>query len=113
MPDSSTLWTTLYAPDLAAAARRWIAPFRESFPDVHMQIVQLVADGDTAAARFTCSGTHLGRWRGHEPTGRRFKVDEVYFFEFTDGRISKAWGLEDTHRRLSQLGLQRRAAAAT
>jgi hypothetical protein len=24
----------LYAPDMAAGARRWIAPFRESFPDV-------------------------------------------------------------------------------
>lgn len=100
----------LYAPHLTAGVRRWIEPFRESFPDVQMEIVQLVADGDTVAARFTCSGTHLGRWRGHEPTGRHFRVDEVYFFEFTDGRISKAWGLEDTHRRLSQLGLQRKSA---
>jgi hypothetical protein len=29
----------LYAPELVPAARRWIAPFRESFPDVHMDIV--------------------------------------------------------------------------
>ena len=95
----------LYTPALASQARRWIAPFRESFPDVHMQVVQLVAEGDTVAARFLCSGTHLGRWRGHEPTGRRFRVDEVYFFEFADGRITRAWGVEDTHRRLIQLGL--------
>jgi hypothetical protein len=25
----------LYAPELAPAARRWITPFRASFPDVH------------------------------------------------------------------------------
>ena len=28
----------LYAPELALAARRWIAPFRTSFPDVRMEI---------------------------------------------------------------------------
>jgi predicted ester cyclase len=95
----------LYTPELAAQARGWMAPFRESFLDVHMQVVQLVAEGDTVAARFICSGTHLGAWRGHQPTGRRFRVDEVYFFEFTDGRIAQAWGIEDTFKRLRQLRL--------
>ena len=95
----------LYTPELSTRAREWIAPFRESFPDVRMEIVQLVAEGDTVAARFICTGTHLGPWRGHEPTGRRFRVDEVYFFAFADGRIAKAWGLEDTFRRLRQLRL--------
>jgi hypothetical protein len=32
-------------------------------------------------------------------------VPEVYFFGFTGDRISRAWGLEDTQRRLHQLGL--------
>lgn len=95
----------LYTPQLAEDARRWIAPFRTSFPDVQMQTVALVAEGGTVAARFLCAGTHLGEWRGHAPTGRRFRVDEVYFFQFTDGRIAGAWGLEDTARRLKQLGL--------
>ena len=70
----------VYSPDTVAAARRWIRPFREAFPDVRMEIVTLVADGDTVAGRFRCSATHLGRGRGHEPTGRTFRnVDEVYF----------------------------------
>jgi predicted ester cyclase len=95
----------LYTPELAADARGWMAPFRQSFPDVRMEVVALVAEGATVAARFVCSGTHLGEWRGHAPTGRRFRVDEVYFFEFAGGRIARAWGIEDTHRRLRQLGL--------
>jgi ketosteroid isomerase-like protein len=97
----------LYTPALAPVARRWIAPFRTSFPDVRMQIVQLVREADTVAARFRCSGTHLGPWRGHAPTGRRFEnVDEVYFFTFREGLIAKAWGLEDTLERFHQLGLR-------
>jgi predicted ester cyclase len=75
-------------------------------PDMEMEIVALVAEGDTVVGRFRCSATHLGPWRGHEPTGRRFEaVDEVYFFELRDGRIAGAWGLEDTPSRLRQLGL--------
>ena len=70
-----------------------------------MEVVDLVAEGQMVAARFTCSGTHLAEWRGQAPTGRRFRVDEVYFFAFAEGRIAGAWGLEDTHRRLRQLGL--------
>jgi predicted ester cyclase len=95
----------LYTPELAHQARAWMAPFRDSFPDVRMEVVQMVAEGDTVAARFVCSGTHLGPWRGHAPTGRRFRVDEVYFFEFAEGRIAKAWGIEDTFRRLRELRL--------
>jgi predicted ester cyclase len=96
----------LYAPELAPAARRWIAPFRASFPDVDMEIVELVAEGDTVVGRFTCSATHLGDWLGQAPTRRRFeRVDEVAFFRFRDGRIVHAWSLEDTLGRLRQLGL--------
>jgi predicted ester cyclase len=96
----------LYQPDLAAHARAWITPFRDSFSDLELEIVELVAEGDIVAARFTCSGTHTGVWLGHPPPHRRFhRVPEVYFFGFTNDRISSAWGLEDTQRRLRQLGL--------
>ena len=63
----------LYAPEMAAGARRWIAPFRESFPDVQMEIVELIAEGQKVVGRFRCSGTNLGPWRGKPPTGRRFE----------------------------------------
>jgi predicted ester cyclase len=96
----------LYQPVLAGQARACIAPFLASFSDLDMEIVDLIAENDKVAARFLCSGTHTGEWLGHVPTGRRFhRVAEVYFFEFTNGRISKAWGLEDTLRRLRQLRL--------
>jgi predicted ester cyclase len=96
----------LYAPELVAAAWRWIAPIRASFPDVYMEIVELIAEGDQVVGRFTCSATHLGEWLGQAPTGRRFeRVDEVAIFRLRDGKIADAWSLEDTLGRLQQLGL--------
>jgi predicted ester cyclase len=97
----------LYTTRLARGARRWISPFRTSFPDVQMEIVDLIAEGDKVVGRFTCSGTHLGEWLGQAPTGRRFEgIDEVYIFRISEGKIAHAWGIEDTLKRLEQLGLR-------
>lgn len=71
-----------------------------------MKLVELVSERDTVVGRFVCSATHLGEWRGHPPTGRRFEaVDEVYFFTFAGNRIAGLWGIEDTLDRFHQLGL--------
>jgi hypothetical protein len=97
----------LYAPAIVPEARAWIAPFRASFPDVRMGIVDLIAAGDRVVGRFACSATHLGEWLGHVPTGRRFEaVDEVSIYRFHDGRIVETWGLEDNLGRLEQLELR-------
>ena len=91
---------------MAVAARRWIGPFRDSFPDFRMEIIDLVADGEKVAAHFRCSGTHLGEWMGHPPTGRRFQdIDEIYIFRVSDGKLARAFGVEDNMRRVRQLGL--------
>jgi hypothetical protein len=47
--------------EFAVAARRWVRPFRDSFPDFTMQIADLVADGEKVAAHFRCSRPHLGK----------------------------------------------------
>jgi predicted ester cyclase len=99
----------LYAPAMATGARRWIAPFLVSFPDVQMDIVELIAEGEKVVGRFRCSATNLGPWRGRPPTGRRVeRVDEVYIYRVHDGRITEAWGIEDNRSRERQLGLSSR-----
>ncbi|HEX9537458.1 MAG TPA: ester cyclase [Streptosporangiaceae bacterium] len=96
----------LYAPGLAASTREWIARFRASFPDVRMEIIELIAEGDAVAGHFTCSATHTGTWLGHPPTGRRFeRIDEVGIYRLRDAKITHAWALEDTLTRLQHLGL--------
>jgi predicted ester cyclase len=96
----------VFAPELTGWVREWFGAFRRSFPDMRMELLELLAEGNTVVGRFACSATHLGDWRGHPPTGRRFeRVDEVYFFTFEGDRIAAVWGIEDTLDRLEQLGL--------
>ena len=92
---------------IASEARRWIGPFRDSFPDFRMEVVDVIAEEDKVAGYFRCSGTHHGEWRGHAPTGRRFEdVDEVYIFAVENGRLAEALAVvEDNLTRLRQLGL--------
>jgi predicted ester cyclase len=90
----------------AQTARRWVGPFRASFPDFRMEIVDLVADSEKVAAHFRSSGTHLGEWMGHPLTGRRFQdVDEIYIFRVSGRKLAGAFGVEDNMRRMRQLGL--------
>jgi predicted ester cyclase len=96
----------LFTSEAAAFAREWFGAFRGSFPDLRMDVIELIREGDNVVGRFTCSATHVGDWRGHPPTGRRFEdVDEVYFFTFAGDRIAAVWGIEDNLDRYRQLGL--------
>ena len=62
---------------IAEQARGWIGSFRDSFPDFHMKVMDLIAEGDKVVGHFKCSGTQTGEWRGMPPTGRRFEdVDD-------------------------------------
>ena len=97
----------LAAGEFAAAAKRWVSPFQSAFPDFRMEVVDLIAEGDTVVGHFRCSGTHRGEWLGVPATGRRFEnVDEIYIFRIRDGRLVSALGVEDNLTRLRQLGIK-------
>ena len=93
---------------IAEQARGWIGPFRDSFPDFHMEVMDLIAEGDKVVGHFKCSGTQTGEWRGIPPSGRRFEdVDEIYIFRVENGKLASATAVvEDNLTRMRQLGLE-------
>jgi len=95
----------LFAPRAARRVKRLFTEFYSAFPDWREEIVELVAEGDTVAGRFRCSGTHRGKFLGEDPTGRRMEVEEVFFLRAEDGKFVDFWALEDSLSRMRQLGL--------
>jgi predicted ester cyclase len=93
--------------EIAEGARGWIGPFRESFPDFHMEVLEVIAEPDKVVGYFKCSGTQEGEWRGNPASGRRFEgIDEVYIFRVEDGKLAGAVAaVEDNATRMRQLGL--------
>jgi predicted ester cyclase len=95
----------LFAPRVARWVKRLFAEFRSAFPDWQEETVELVAEGDTVAGSFKCSGTHRGEFLGEAPTGKRMEVEEVFFLRAEDGKFVDFWALEDSLGRMRQLGL--------
>jgi steroid delta-isomerase-like uncharacterized protein len=76
-----------------------------AFPDVHVAIEDMIAEGDKVVARNTVTGTHQGQYRGVPATGKPVTYDEIFIGRFADGRIAEIWGVVDVYAQLRQLGL--------
>jgi predicted ester cyclase len=103
--DEAAAVDELFAPRAARRVKRLFAEFRSAFPDWQEETVELVAEGDTVAGRFKCSGTHRGEFLGEAPTGKRMEVEEVFFLRAEGGMFVDFWALEDSLGRMRQLGL--------
>jgi steroid delta-isomerase-like uncharacterized protein len=79
---------------------------RESFPDVHITIEDLIVEGDKIVMRYTERGTLTGRpFLGIEPTGQRYAKPGTTVYRVVDDRLSESWGVEDTLGWFRQLGV--------
>jgi predicted ester cyclase len=75
--------------------KRFFAMFRDAFPDVAVQIDEIVADGDRVAVATTFTGTHEGELMAIAPTGRRVSVTGIDIVRVADGKIVEHRGLTD------------------
>jgi steroid delta-isomerase-like uncharacterized protein len=78
---------------------------RDAFPDIHMEVHQLVAEGDLVAYRATLTGTHRGELLGMAPTGRPFRAEHMHMLRIRDRRSSEHWAVRDDLGMLQQLGV--------
>jgi steroid delta-isomerase-like uncharacterized protein len=84
-----------------------------AFPDMRMEVEDLIASGDTTVARVTVSGTQEGEFMGMPPSGRRVEVRLIDIMRFDDdGLISDHWGVVDMLTMLQQLGVVPQGAPA-
>jgi steroid delta-isomerase-like uncharacterized protein len=88
-----------------AAFKDAIRMFVRGFPDLAHTVETMLIDGELAAVRTTTTGTHIGFFLGHPPTGRRFLAAGQTIFRFEGDKISESWGVFDTVTMLQQLGL--------
>lgn len=68
---------------------------RAGSADFHNEIIELVCDGERAAARLMYTGTHTGALLGRPATGRRFAYAGAAFFTADSRRLTSAWVLGD------------------
>jgi steroid delta-isomerase-like uncharacterized protein len=79
--------------------------YRAAFPDLRLTIEDLVAEGDTVVARWSCRGTHKGDLSGIAPTGKQIAISGVSIARFANGHIVEGWVNWDALGLMQQLGV--------
>ncbi|PYS49239.1 MAG: hypothetical protein DMG13_23915 [Acidobacteria bacterium] len=89
----------------------WMKQFRSAFSDFECDIDELIDDGMRVAARWTWSGTHIGKLLGIAPTHRKIEFTETHLLRVSGGRIAEDHVSANLLELLAQLGAAQFAAA--
>jgi predicted ester cyclase len=76
------------------------------FPDMHMTIEEIVAEGDIVACRIRSEGTNLGPLNPMVPaTGKRFSARQSHWFRVEGDKLAEHWVTRDDLSAMLQLGV--------
>jgi steroid delta-isomerase-like uncharacterized protein len=89
----------------AAAYATVVRAHHEGFPDLAVELLATVHEGDVLAARLRIAGTMTGPFGGHPATGRAMRVEGRPWVRLEGGRIAELWSLMDDADMWAQLGL--------
>lgn len=95
-------------PGLAPTKDGVLAFFRmqlAAFPDMRMQVEDVIADGAKAAVRVRYTGTHSGEFMGMPATGKGVDASLIDVFVIgDDGLVHEHWGVMDSLAMMQQIG---------
>jgi steroid delta-isomerase-like uncharacterized protein len=92
-------------PSTLDGMKQMIPAFRTAFPDLHVTIGEMLAEGDKVAYRLTATGTHTGEFMGIPATGKRVTVTETHIDQIAHGKLVRHDGDTDQLGMLQQLGV--------
>jgi steroid delta-isomerase-like uncharacterized protein len=79
--------------------KRWVLEWRAAFPDYHVEVHDLIAEGDKVGARYTVTGTHRGEFFGVAASGIRVTMKGINLYRLDAGKIA------EVHRSYDLLGV--------
>lgn len=85
--------------------REDIYAFLGAFPDLHVTVEDLIAEGDKIVGRVTLTGTHQGELMGIPATGKKVSFSEILIGRISNGKVVELWEVGDTMTMMQQLGV--------
>lgn len=99
------LWSELMADDFVlhhpllgpggSAYEDAMALLWSGFPDLSVEILDLVAEEDRVVVRYIERGTHSGDFLGMPPTGKSYEKHGFTLYRVENGQLAEAWLQED------------------
>ena len=87
------------------AAERTFRVIFGAFLDLTTKVESLIIDGNSAVTVVSIEGTHIGEFLGLPPTGKRFVMPAVFFYELENGKIVRERRIFDFTGLLVQIGV--------
>ncbi len=75
----------------------------EAFPDLHVSVEDLIAEGDQVFCRSMMTGTHDGEYKGIAATGRNISAETAEIYRIADGKVVGYWCLANVAGLMRQL----------
>lgn len=75
----------------SADFEKFHADFLAAFPDLKVELSDVITDGDKLAARFTVTGTQAGPLDGMPPTGKKVRFTGSGICTVKDGKFGEVW----------------------
>jgi ketosteroid isomerase-like protein len=79
--------------------------YRNAFHDLRLNIEDLLADGETVVARWSCRGVHKGELSGIAPTNKQIAITGTTIVLFANGKIVEGFVNWDALGLMRQLGV--------
>jgi predicted ester cyclase len=113
-PEDGVIWG-VGRPEVAARGpaefKAFYRAMRSACPDVHIELEQVVQEGDTAFARWTLTMTHTEEGLGIAPTNKKMKLCGMTACKVRDGKFVEGWNNWDQVGMARELGLLQGHAA--
>jgi steroid delta-isomerase-like uncharacterized protein len=71
--------------------KKRVTLYRTAFSDLRLTVEDMIAEGETVVARWSCRGAHKGDLNGIAPTGKQFVISGVSIVRFTGGKMVEGW----------------------
>jgi steroid delta-isomerase-like uncharacterized protein len=86
-------------------AKQILTELRTAFPDLTIEIRDVVAQGDKVVVRSEIAGMQRGAFLGRAAKGGKLRIQAIDIHELQNGRIVRTWHSEDWMTGLHQLGI--------
>jgi predicted ester cyclase len=93
--------------------KRTIGGYRQAFPDIHIDVLDVVAADDKVVYRWQGDGTFENEFMGQQPTGEKGDpVNGITIDRFEGGKIVESWSQWDVLTLMRDIGVMPEGAAA-
>jgi steroid delta-isomerase-like uncharacterized protein len=76
---------------------------RTGFPDLSVEILDQVAEGDLVTTRKAIYATHSGDFMGIPPTGKKVIINVIDIIRLRQGKYIEHWGMSNLSEVIAQL----------